>query len=210
MGGMMKKEMNKNDRRYAYTHGVIKDAMLELLHESSFDEVSVSALCRQAQIGRATFYTHYDNLTEVIEELVEDAIKATDRSSAKSIDGMREVARYLNTDHGLRELESKILLLPICQRVADNPKYNVLFKDTALSEYILSMIYRQEKDYQIAVLMKYGLTEKEAEMLFTYMLAGAFAVNKAMGWKKDEDWMRVQRIILNFVCGGMDTVEKLQ
>ena len=146
---------------------------------------------------------------EVIEELVEDAIKATDRSSAKSIDGMREVARYLNTDHGLRELESKILLLPICQRVADNPKYNVLFKDTALSEYILSMIYRQEKEYQIAELMKYGLSEIEAEMLFTYMLTGAFAVNKAMGWKKDEAWMRVQRIILNFVCGGMETLEKL-
>ena len=139
----MKKELNKNDRRYAYTHGVIKDAMLELLHETSFIEITVSALCRQAQVGRATFYTHYNNLTEVIEELVEDAIKATDRSSAKSVDGMREVARYLNTDHGLRELESKILLLPICQRVADNPKYNVLFKDTALSEYILSMIYRQ-------------------------------------------------------------------
>lgn len=210
MGGMMKKEMNKNDRRYAYTHGVIKDAMLELLHESSFDEVSVSALCRQAQIGRATFYTHYDNLTEVIEELVEDAIKATDRSSAKFLDGMREMARYLSTDHGFRELESKILLLPVCQRVADNPKYNVLFKDSSLSDYILSMIYRQEKDYQIAELMKYGMTAKEADMLFTYMLTGAFAVNRAMGWKKDEEWMRVQRIILNFVCGGMDAVEKLK
>jgi AcrR family transcriptional regulator len=210
MGGMMKKEMNKNDRRYAYTHGVIKDAMLELLHESSFDEVSVSALCRQAEIGRATFYTHYDNLTEVIEELVEDAIKATDRSSAKSLDGMREMARYLSTDHGFRELESKILLLPVCQRVADNPKYNVLFKDSSLSDYILSMIYRQEKDYQIAELMKYGMTAKEADMLFTYMLTGAFAVNRAMGWKKDEEWMRVQRIILNFVCGGMDAVEKLK
>ena len=198
----MKKEMNKNDRRYAYTHGVIKDAML--------DEVSVSALCRQAQIGRATFYTHYDNLTEVIEELVEDAIKATDRSSAKSLDGMREMARYLSTDHGFRELESKILLLPVCQRVADNPKYNVLFKDSSLSDYILSMIYRQEKDYQIAELMKYGMTAKEADMLFTYMLTGAFAVNRAMGWKKDEEWMRVQRIILNFVCGGMDAVEKLK
>ena len=203
----MKKEMNKNDRRYAYTHGVIKDAMLELLHQISFNEVTVSSLCRQAQVGRATFYTHYDNLTEVIEELVEDAIKATDRSSAKSVDGMRELARYLNTDHGFREMESKILLLPICQRVADNPRYNVLFRDYTLSEYILTMIYRQEKDYQIAEFKKYGLTEKEADMLFTYMLSGAFAVNKAMGWKKDEDWMRVQRIILNFVCGGMDALE---
>lgn len=203
----MKKEMNKNDRRYAYTHGVIKDAMLELLHQISFNEMTVSSLCRQAQVGRATFYTHYDNLTEVIEELVEDAIKATDRSSAKSVDGMRELARYLSTDHGFREMESKILLLPICQRVADNPRYNVLFRDSTLSEYILTMIYRQEKDYQIAEFKKYGLTEKEADMLFTYMLSGAFAVNKAMGWKKDEDWMRVQRIILNFVCGGMDALE---
>lgn len=199
--------MNKNDRRYAYTHGVIKDAMLELLHQISFNEMTVSSLCRQAQVGRATFYTHYDNLTEVIEELVEDAIKATDRSSAKSVDGMRELARYLSTDHGFREMESKILLLPICQRVADNPRYNVLFRDSTLSEYILTMIYRQEKDYQIAEFKKYGLTEKEADMLFTYMLSGAFAVNKAMGWKKDEDWMRVQRIILNFVCGGMDALE---
>lgn len=207
VGDKMKKGLNKNDRRYAYTHGVIKDAMLELLHQISFNEVTVSSLCRQAQVGRATFYTHYDNLTEVIEELVEDAIKATDRSSAKSIDGMRELARYLSTDHGFREMESKILLLPICQLVADNPRYNVLFRDSTLSEYILTMIYRQEKDYQIAELKKYGLTEKEADMLFTYMLSGSFAVNKALGWKKDEDWMRVQRIILNFVCGGMDALE---
>ena len=207
VGDKMKKGLNKNDRRYAYTHGVIKDAMLELLHQISFNEVTVSSLCRQAQVGRATFYTHYDNLTEVIEELVEDAIKATDRSSAKSIDGMRELARYLSTDHGFREMESKILLLPICQRVADNPRYNVLFRDSTLSEYILTMIYRQEKDYQIAELKKYGLTEKEADMLFAYMLSGSFAVNKALGWKKDEDWMRVQRIILNFVCGGMDALE---
>ena len=53
------------------------------------------------------------------------------------------------------------------------------------------------------------ITEKEAEMLFTYMLTGAFAVNKAMGWKKGKDWMRVQRIILNFVSGGMEAVNKL-
>ena len=71
----MKKEMNKNDRRYAYTHNVIKDAMLELLHSTGFEEVTVSGLCRQAQVGRATFYTHYDNLMEVIEELVKQCSK---------------------------------------------------------------------------------------------------------------------------------------
>lgn len=171
----------------------------------------MSGLCRQAQVGRATFYTHFDNLMEVVEELVDDAIKATDRSFAgSSIDGLREVDRYLSTDQRLKDLESKLLMLPICQRVADNPKYNVLFKDPALSDYILSMIYRQERDYQINELMKYGVSDKEADMLFIYMLTGAFAVNKAFGWKKDKEWVRVQRIILNFVTGGMDAVGKLQ
>lgn len=206
----MKKEMNKNDRRYAFTHSTIKDAMLELLHNTDFNQITVSSLCRQAQVGRATFYTHYGNLTEVVEELVEDAISATQRSTAgNSIKGLQEFARSLNSDRGFTELGDKVLLLPVCQRVSDNPKYNVLFRDSALSEYILTMIYRQERDHQIRELMKYDLTEKEADMLFTYLLTGAFAVNKAMGWKKDKNWMRVQQIILNFVSSGMDGLKKM-
>ncbi len=201
----MKKEMNKNDRRYAFTHSTLKDALLELLQTTDFNQITVSSLCRQAQVGRATFYTHYDNLTDVIEELVEDAIQATQRSSAgNSIKGLQEFARSLSADRSFTELGDKVLLLPVCQRVSDNPKYNVLFRDSTLSEYILSMIYRQERDHQIRELMKYDLTEKEADMLFTYLLTGAFAVNKAMGWKKDKDWMRVQQIILNFVSSGID------
>ena len=42
---------------------------------------------------------------EVIEELVDDAIKATDRSVAASIDGIKEAARYLRTDKGFEEME---------------------------------------------------------------------------------------------------------
>ena len=122
---------------------------------------------------------------------------------------LQEFARSLNTDRSFTELGDKVLLLPVCQRVSDNPKYNVLFRDSALSEYILSLLYRQERDHQIRELMKYDLTEKEADMLFTYLLTGAFAVNKAMRWKKDKDWLRVQQIILNFVSSGMDGLKKM-
>jgi len=184
--------------------------MLELLHSTDFNQITVSSLCRQAQVGRATFYTHYDNLTEVVEELVEDAISATQRSTAgNSIKGLQEFARSLNSDRGFTELGDKVLLLPVCQRVSDNPKYSVLFRDPALSDYILSLLYRQERDHMVRELMNYNLTEREADMLFTYLLTGAFAVNKAMGWKKDKDWMRVQQIILNFVSSGMDGLKKM-
>ena len=90
------REKAKVDRRYSYTHNVLKDAMLELLHTMDFNQVTVASLCRQADVGRATFYTHFDNLTDVLEELVEDAIKATQRSTSKNVvDSVRKVSRYL-------------------------------------------------------------------------------------------------------------------
>lgn len=205
------KENAKVDRRYSYTHNVLKDAMLELLQTVDFNQVTVASLCRQADVGRATFYTHFDNLTDVLEELVEDAIKATQRSTAKGlVDSVRRVSEYLKTEEGFQELERNLLLLPVCQRVADHPRYNVLFRDPAISDYILSMIYRQERDYQVPQLMQEcHMNEKEAEMLFVYMISGAFAVNKAMGWKKDRDWMKVQRILLTYVAGGIDALKDL-
>ena len=205
------REKAKVDRRYRYTHNVLKDAMLELLHTMDFNQVTVASLCRQADVGRATFYTHFDNLTDVLEELVEDAIKATQRSTSKNVvDSVRKVSRYLRTEEGMQELEKNLLILPVCQRVADHPRYNILFKDAAISDYILSMIYRQEKDWQIPQLMEEcHLSEKEAEMLFVCMISGAFAVNKAMGWKKDRDWMKVQRVLLTYVAGGIDALKEL-
>ena len=205
------REKAKVDRRYSYTHNVLKDAMLELLHTMDFNQVTVASLCRQADVGRATFYTHFDNLTDVLEELVEDAIKATQRSTSKNVvDSVRKASRYLKTEEGMQELEKNLLILPVCQRVADHPRYNVLFKDAAISDYILSMIYRQEKDWQIPQLMEEcHLSETEAEMLFVCMISGAFAVNKAMGWKKDRDWMKVQRILLTYVAGGIDALKEL-
>ena len=205
------REKAKVDRRYSYTHNVLKDAMLELLHTMDFNQVTVASLCRQADVGRATFYTHFDNLTDVLEELVEDAIKATQRSTSKNVvDSVRKASRYLKTEEGMQELEKNLLILPVCQRVADHPRYNILFKDAAISDYILSMIYRQEKDWQIPQLMEEcHLSETEAEMLFVCMISGAFAVNKAMGWKKDRDWMKVQRILLTYVAGGIDALKEL-
>ena len=205
------REKAKVDRRWSYTHNVLKDAMLELLHTMDFNQVTVANLCRQADVGRATFYTHFDNLTDVLEELVEDAIKATQRSTSKNVvDSVRKASRYLKTEEGMQELEKNLLLLPVCQRVADHPRYNILFKDAAISDYILSMIYRQERDLQVPQLMEEcHLSETEAEMLFVCMITGAFAVNKAMGWKKDRDWMKVQRILLTYVAGGIDALKEL-
>lgn len=72
----------KTDRRTLYMQTVIKEALLELLHEMSFDKVSIASLCRQAEITRPTFYLHYDNLMQVLDSLIDDALGNPPASSA--------------------------------------------------------------------------------------------------------------------------------
>ena len=46
-------------------------------------------------------------------------------------------------------------------------------------------------------------------MLFLFGITGAFSVNKAMNWKKDADWLKVQRVLLTFMEGGYEALHKL-
>lgn len=61
--------MSKNDRRVRYTKQTIKNTLLELLQNTPFEEITVKALCQKAEINRATFYSHYDSLIALMEEV---------------------------------------------------------------------------------------------------------------------------------------------
>ena len=68
----------KTDRRTITTKTQIKDALLILLKSTSYNRISVSLLCKQAQITRPTFYLHYQNLNEVLDEILDDALRITE------------------------------------------------------------------------------------------------------------------------------------
>ena len=88
----------KIDRRSQYTRNAIKDAFLALLEKNHFDSISVAAVCREADVGRSTFYSHYDTLMDVIDELADDAIQATVRPEGNPFDSIHELAALLQKD----------------------------------------------------------------------------------------------------------------
>lgn len=65
-------EEKPRDLRVTKTLARIREAFLKLVSESSYDELTVSALCAQAQIGRKTFYTYYSSLDSLLEEILEE------------------------------------------------------------------------------------------------------------------------------------------
>lgn len=198
------------DKRTLITKTAVKEAMLELLSQTPFNYITVSSLCREAGVGRATFYTHYSGLTDVIDELADDAIQATRRAKAPGFTGIIQLAERMRVTTDPEALAPYMELLPVCQRVADNPKYKALFKDSFVSEYMLMNIYRRERDHMLPYLTEnYSLTAKQADKIFLFGVIGAFAVNRAMGWKKDEAWYSVQKVLLTFLEGGYNALKKL-
>lgn len=63
-----------NDLRVIKTLALIRDSFLELVSENSYDELTVSDLCKYARIGRKTFYTYYQSLDALFEEVLEGVV----------------------------------------------------------------------------------------------------------------------------------------
>ncbi|MCI5499856.1 MAG: TetR/AcrR family transcriptional regulator [Clostridiales bacterium] len=76
------KQTKKLDRRQARTKRQIREALMELLEESTVDKITVKALAERADIDRKTFYLHYgsigDLLSEIQDELLQEVLQLTD------------------------------------------------------------------------------------------------------------------------------------
>jgi AcrR family transcriptional regulator len=52
-------EQEKKDRRTRKTRQVLRDALLMLLKEKRYDDISVQDIIERADVARSTFYVHY-------------------------------------------------------------------------------------------------------------------------------------------------------
>ena len=57
------------DRRIRYTKKVIKEAFIELLEQKPINKITVTELCSQCDINRATFYRYYQDVYDLMEKL---------------------------------------------------------------------------------------------------------------------------------------------
>lgn len=202
MGKGTEPKNRKTDRRTLYTRNVIKDALLEAIADRPFEQITVTDVCRRAEITRATYYLHYQSLTEVLDELLDDALQMAAEDCETPDEDVLQVLSLLageQPDH-LKEKES---LLPVCHRVAQLPKYQVLFHDETISNYVVNRIFQCQRKKLAPVFMKaLNLSKKEAELLTLFIITGTYNVNKALNWKKNDTWYRVHSMLLRFLSGG--------
>jgi len=63
------------NRKVKLTKLLFKQAFIELLEERQIHQISVRALCEKADLNRSTFYSHYEDITFLVDEIENEIIE---------------------------------------------------------------------------------------------------------------------------------------
>lgn len=66
--------MEKQDRRVIRSKMRMREALISLMQEKPFPEITAKDITDRADLNRATFYLHYNNVFDLLEELEEETV----------------------------------------------------------------------------------------------------------------------------------------
>jgi AcrR family transcriptional regulator len=104
-------KVKKYDRRVDRTRKALREALIDLIREKSYDQITVEEITERANLGRTTFYLHYKDKEDL---LLEDFIDLIDQMVSKAV-----------TDRPLQRLKTRITNQPTN---ADLPFNSNLFR----------------------------------------------------------------------------------
>ena len=67
---------HNSDKRVIRTKKAIRNALFKLMETKELSQISISELTAGANVNRRTFYTHYSNITDILDELESELIHA--------------------------------------------------------------------------------------------------------------------------------------
>ena len=70
----------KVDRRVKYTKSLLKTALVELMQTRHISGISVSELCKLADVHRSTFYVHYADQLDLLTKIEQEALENLKKS----------------------------------------------------------------------------------------------------------------------------------
>lgn len=81
------------DRRILKTKTALRDAMLALMAPRGWDEMTIQEICDKANVGRSTFYLHYQSKDDLLLEGMNDL---RDTISAQTVETEAVDFHFLN------------------------------------------------------------------------------------------------------------------
>lgn len=149
----------KENQRVMLTKRLLKESLIRLMSGKEIQKISVSELCRDAGINRATFYNHYNTPYDLLRDIEKTMVKeARDIWNGSSIN------------------ESKMLnqrIAAICRYFQDNQDIaRLIFQNNTAKSNFSSELFRVEYPWNELFSKAYG--EAGCTILMTFISSGAY------------------------------------
>jgi AcrR family transcriptional regulator len=156
----------KADRRYRYTKDILRKSLLELMKKKPIEEVTITDICKMADINRGTFYNHYatpyDLLLEMQNELYEKIASSIERTPVS---------------------EGGIIFEEILTLIAkDSDLFQVLLSNNGDKDFIKKLIAIGQNKINIEWKSEHNISDTEKIGLAYTFIAGGCA-------RVTEDWI---------------------
>ena len=181
--------MNKNENKYFNTAKKMNDALIKLLETKDYEYITIKEICRIASVNRSTFYLHYENMNDLLEETI--------RSLISSFNSHFKSKENENTIIFKDSLEDLLLindenLIPYLNFIKENKNiYKVLKNHPEL--------FNANKTYEemfrkifVPIMKRFGLDEKWHKYLMDFYISGLTSI--VFDWVYDDCKIPVQEV----------------
>ena len=181
--------MNKNENKYFNTAKKMNDALIRLLEIKEYEYITIKEICRIANVNRSTFYLHYENMNDLLEE----TIKSLNLSFNSHFESKENETTIISKDN----LEDLLLinddnLIPYLNFIKENKNiYKVLKNHPQL--FNANKTYEQMfRKLFVPIMNRFGLDEKWHKYLMDFYISGLTSI--VLDWVYDDCKIPVQEV----------------
>ena len=152
----------KNNQRTRLSKILLKNALMDLLSEKgSVTKISVRELCERADLNRSTFYAHYSEPKELLEEV-----------EAELLDATREHLQKIGAEN---DIGAHRYLLSFLIYIKENDKpFRTLLIDAGDTEFRSK--FMQQSIIQFVENLNISFPKDQEQYIYSYILNGSTGV----------------------------------
>ena len=173
--------MNKSESKYFNTAIRFDKALLSLLEKQTFEYITIKEVCEKAKVNRSTFYLHYENLYDLLQETIKYLVDDFSSYFSSEIQSITTQFKDCNLND-LNFIDEKYLY-PYLSYIKEHQKVfstvlsqPVAFSSENLFERLFDNIFNP-------ILDRFGYPKSERKYVMMFYLNGITAIT--MEWLKN-------------------------
>lgn len=162
----------KQDRRVKRTKMMMQDALMELMDEKPFSEITAKDVTARADLNRATFYLHYANVFALLDEMENEVVEKFAQMLEQAEIRQDEAWEYPIIGH-------------ICDYIAENPKLCRCLLLQSRSDRLARKLTEIMKQISRKVRQDWGADAVSPETEYIHQFIAYGAIGMVKQWLED-------------------------